>query len=193
MDPFESIVEEYKAKDGVAHMFGIILYTDEHPNIKKVLRDDDYWLSFHELTGDRFCVFSIKPEKGAYEMPSPPPGVMAMMVPIWHEPSENKKLLDLFNIENTKHLPVLLLFTKFKDEYLKIELKLNDTSIDTAYNSTKEQLQFSCDAINQIKSENLDNPEGLFAALSLHNDHRNSWQVVKKGVDIYAYIKQLLL
>ena len=192
MDSLSTIVENFRASDGVAHIFGVMLYTDEHPNIKKVLRDDDYWQSFHELTGDRFCVFSVKPKKGVYEMPSPPPGMCAMMMPIWHEPSDNKKLLEVFELEDTKSLPMLILFTIHEGEYLKIELKLDDSSVESAYKSIKEQLEFSCNAINQIKVENLNNPQGLYAALSMHNDHKNKWSFIKKGIDIYAYIKNLL-
>jgi len=42
MDVFSSLVEEQKSKNEVVQLFGVILYTDKHPNIKKVLRDEDY-------------------------------------------------------------------------------------------------------------------------------------------------------
>ncbi|SCY44544.1 hypothetical protein [Desulfoluna spongiiphila] len=192
MDSFNSLLEEYKAKDGIAHLFGVMLYTDEHPNIKKVLRDDDYWLSFNELTGDRFCVFSVRPQKGKYQYPSFPSGTMGMMVPLWREPSENTKLLKVFDLKDTQTLPMLLLFTKVEEEYLKIEVALEDSSIDAAYSSIRKELESSCIAINRIKKENLNNPEGLFAALSFNQDNKKSWQRIKKGLDIFGYIKGLL-
>ena len=192
MISFNAQVEEYKSKEGVAHLFGVLLFTDEHPNIKKVLRDDDYWLSFHELTGDRFCVFSAKPEKGCYGFPSLPPGILGMMVPIWKEPSMNKNLLKVFDMENTKSLPMLLLFTQVNGEYLKIELSLDDKSIESSYTSIREQLESACQAIAKINKENIDSPEGLFAALSLHQDQRVFWQRVKNSIDIYGYIKRLI-
>ncbi|MVF14932.1 hypothetical protein FT643_22620 [Ketobacter sp. MCCC 1A13808] len=192
MDSFSSLVEEHRAKDGVADLFGVILFTDEHPNIKKVLRDDDYWLSLHELTGDRFCVFSVKPEKGSYEFPSFPKGTIGMMVQIWKEPSKNRKLIETFELKDTSNLPLLLLFTEVGGKHLKIELKLNDSSQDNAFNSLRDQLQFSRDSLAKVKEENVKNSEGLFAAVSMHNDHRNQWALLKKGVDIYAYIRALL-
>jgi hypothetical protein len=192
LDSFRTLIEEYKGKEGVAQLFGVLLYTDQHPNIKKVLRDDDYWLSFNELTGDRFCVFSVKPAKGKYEFPTFPPGTIGMMVQMWKEPAENKKLIELFEIEDTKNIPMLLLFTEIKGEFLKIELKLDNSSQDTAYSSIKEQLEFSCNALSLIKEENLKNPSGLYSALSLHQDDRLKWKLLTKSVDLYAYIKRLL-
>lgn len=157
----DTLVEEYKSQKGVANLFGVLLYTDEHPNIKKVLRDDDYWLSFHKLTGDRFCVFSVKPKKGVYVEPRARTGasfgVMGMMVRIWDEPDDNLELLELFELEDTKKLPMLLLFTQLGEQYLKIELPLDDTTQDTAYSSIREQLEFSCNALKQIKDEYLKN------------------------------------
>ena len=193
MDSFRTLVEEYKGKEGVAQLFGVLLYTDEHPHLKKALRDDDYWKSLDEITGDRFCVFSVKPAKGKYELPSFPSGSFGLMVEIWQEPAENKKLIELFELEDTKNIPMLLLFTEFDGKFLKIELKLDDTGKDSAYSSIREQLEFSCSALSKIKDENLKNPSGLYAALSLHNDNRNCWKLLKKGVDLYAYIKKFLV
>lgn len=196
MDSFNSLVEEYRSRDGVADFFGVILYTDEHPNIKKILRDDDYWLSLHELTGDRFCVFSVRPRRGLYEWPSfpkgTPKGTMGMMVNIWKEPAENKKLIEAFELKDTAKLPILLLFTQVDNKYLKIELKLDDSTQESALKSLREQLRFSCDSLAQIREENLKNPEGLFAAMSMHKNQREQWNFLKKGVDIYAYIRALL-
>ncbi len=194
LDSFRTIIEEYKGKEGVAQLFGVLLYTDQHPNIKKVLRDEDYWLSFNELTGDRFCVFSVKPAKGKYESPTfpIPSDIFGMMVQIWKEPAENKKLIELFELEDTKNIPMLLLFTEIEGDFLKIELRLDDSSQDTARSSIKEQLEFSCNALSQIKDENLKKPSGLYAALSLQQNDRLKWKLLTKSVALYSYIKGLL-
>lgn len=101
----------------------VILYTDKHPNIKKILRDDDYWLAPHEITGENFAVFSVRPEKGRYESSKSSPGVMSMMFRIWKEPRENQKLIDLFEIENTSILPLLLLLLKSMENTYLSNLK----------------------------------------------------------------------
>lgn len=192
MDVFASLVEEQKSKDGMAQLFGVILYTDKHPNIKKILRDDDYWLALHELTGESFAVFSVRPEKGRHEFPKLPPGFMGMMVKIWKEPKDNQRLIDLFEIKNTENLPLLLLFTQVDGKYLSIQFKINDLSEADAYNSTKDHLEFACNVISGIRKENYGKPDGIFAALSLQDDNRKKWKIIKDGIDLYAYIKGLL-
>ncbi|MBL0611821.1 hypothetical protein JD508_16395 [Aeromonas jandaei] len=193
MDIFSSLVEEQKSKSDVIQLFGVILYTDKNPNIKKILRDDDYWLALHELTGDNFAVFSVRPERGFYKYPQLPSGIFGMMLKIWNEPSENKKLIDLFEIDSTENLPLLLLFTEVDDRYLSIKLEINDASENDAYNSTKEHLEFACKVISRIKKENYNNPEGIYAALAMEHDHKGTWKIIKNGINIYRAIKDLLL
>lgn len=192
MNPLNTLIEEYRNVDGVADIFGVILYTDEHPNIKKVLRDEDYWLSFHELTGKRFCVFSVKPKMGKFQIPSVTKGAIGFLVKIWNEPRDNEQLLDLFEIKSTEKLPLLLLFSEVDGQYYKIELNLDDSSVDTAYSSIQEQMKFVVEALSQVKEENLKNPEGLYAALSHHYDNRNSFRRIKDGLGLYNYLKSLL-
>jgi hypothetical protein len=192
MSVFETLVQEYKANDNVAHLFGVVLYTDEHANIKKVLRDDDYWSAFNELTGDDFAVFSIRPKKGEHSVPKMPMGSMGMMVPIWIEPKENRKIIELFELEDTQRLPMLLLFTEVNDSYLSIKLPLKESSVETAYNAIKSQLEFSCRAIADVKKENFKNAEGLYAALSLRHDDRQKWSLLTRGIGVYKYLKDLV-
>lgn len=189
---FESLTIEYGNKDLVATLFGVILYTDEHPNIKKVLRDDDYWMSFNEITGDRFCVFSIRPKKGNYTYPKSSPGLMNMMVPIWREPSHNYALLELFDMEDTSDMPLLLLFTKVDDEYLTIELPLKDGSVTEAHNSITENLKAATKTLGRIHKANIKNTEGLYAAVSLQDSIDRKWRIIKCGVDLYKTIKELI-
>lgn len=192
MDSFNSLVEEYKSRNGVANIFGVILFTNLNPNIKKVLRDEDYWQSYEEITGDRFCVFSVKPIKGEYAVSSPPEGLSAFMIPIWKEPSENKKLLKLFELEDTKNLPMLLLFTHVQGEYLKIELKLDDSTQDSAQNSIKEQLEFCVNVLSLIRKENLKNSSGLYDAIKLYNNDRLVWKILNSGVNCFSKLKSLV-
>jgi len=192
MDAFTSLVEEQKSKNEVIQLFGVILYTDKHPNIKKMLRDDDYWLALHEITGENFAVFSVRPEQGRYEFPKFPPGFIGMMIKIWKEPKDNQSLIELFEIKSTENLPLLLLFTEINGRYLSVQLEISDSSAADAYNSTKGHLEFACNVISNIRKENYGNPEGIFAALSLQNDKRSAWRIIRNGVNIYAYIKGLL-
>lgn len=107
-----NLVEHYRKKDEIASIFGVILYTDVHANIKKVLMDNFYWTAFDKISGPHWIIFSIRPHQGKMVDPSPPPDTMARMVPIWEEPSKNGELLEGFELESTKNLPILLVFTE---------------------------------------------------------------------------------
>ncbi len=193
MDVFDTLVEEQISKDGVVNLFGVMLYTDEHPNIKKVLRDDDYWNSFHEITGDSFCVFAVKPSKGYYdEPPKLPLGSTAFLTHIWREPSENKKLIEFFELRHTKIMPMLLLFTKVEGKYWKIELPLDDSNVESAHQSIREQLTNCCDAIDKISEENYKNSKGVYSAVSMSNDHVSFWKKIESGINLYEKLKGIL-
>lgn len=187
-EPLETLVLEHGKDESVAELYGVILFTDEHPNIKKVLRDEDYWLSFNEITGNRFCVFSIKPAPGKYECPHYSKGTVGFMVEIWKEPKENLLLIDLFGIKNTEKLPALILFTKIDDEYWTINLPLNDDSVSSSKNSISERMKFVTSVLEEINEDNLKNPEGLFAAMSLSVDEQIKWKRVGKLFNLYKLI-----
>ncbi|WP_429035499.1 hypothetical protein [Aeromonas veronii] len=191
MEDFETLVSELEDDHSVARIFGVMLYTNSHPNIKKVMRDEDYWLAFDEITGTKFSVLSVKPIAGKYSCPSPPPGVLCQLIAIWKEPNDNLRLIEAFEIENTEKLPMLLIFTRIGKEVLKLEIELNDDSMSSAYNSIKENLVFCANVISGIDDENLNNPEGLYASFSLQNDHRVRVNKIKNCLNLYQFIKNI--
>lgn len=117
--------------------FGIILYTEENPNIVKLLRDEDNWNALDSISGEKFNIFAIKPKKGEMSFPKESnTNLMMLLTPIWKEPSANKDLLEVFEIPSTEKLPIFIVFTKYKDTYTealyKKEFKLNEVSVDIA-------------------------------------------------------------
>lgn len=194
MEDFERIVTALERDKSIASIFGVILYTDSHPYIKKVMRDEDYWNAFNEITGEKFTVLSVKPKAGRLNTPSFPPGSLGHMVPIWKEPRDNYKLVDAFELQDkdTSQLPLLLIFTRVKDDVLKIEISITEQSVDSAYNSIKDSLEFCSKVIAGILPENLNNPEGLYASFSLQNDHRVRINKIKNCLKLYTFIKGLI-
>ena len=191
MNWLDKLVKHYRSKEGVADIFGIILYTDAHANVKKVVSDDDYWDSFHEISGENWVVFSIRPVEGHYETPQFRPGTVGLMCEIWKEPNENKPLLREFEIEDTSKLPQLLVFTHDSEgNILKSSLKLQDSSIAEAYRSIKESIQVVTNAVDAIHVENKKNPEGAYQAVSMAIDSKHAWEIIKKGVDFFAWLNQ---
>lgn len=193
MEEFDSLVSELENDHSVASIFGVLIYTDSHPNIKKVMRDEDYWLAFDDITGKKFSVLSVKPIVGKYNHSSPPPGVLCQLIKIWQEPKDNLRLIEAFEIKSTEKLPMLLIFTRVGKDVLKIELALKEDSISSAYNSIRENLEFCTGVISGIADENLNYPEGLYASFALQNDHRIIANKINNCLNLYQFIKSLLL
>ena len=91
-------------------LFGLLLFTEAHPHIIKALKDTDYYSALNEITGNEVALFATVLFLGEYEYPSPPPGIRGMMVAIWKEPQENKKVLPWFDIQDSRELPFLIIF-----------------------------------------------------------------------------------
>jgi hypothetical protein len=190
MNWLNNLVEQYRYKDEIASIFGVILYTEAHANIIKVLRDDDYWTALNVITGPHWIIFSIRPSKGKT---SHPPGTMGRMEEIWMEPEENKALLREFELKSTENLPLFIVFAKDEDgEILKHSLQLKDTSIEEAYGSIKEALELVTNAIIGVKPENRKNVLGGFQAVNLAVSEYKGWKKMQKAIKFYIWVKRLI-
>lgn len=129
--------------------FGIILYNEENPNIIKLLRDDDYWNALDKASGEKFIIFAIKPKKGFTKIPQMQEGIMGMLVPVWEEPSDNKEILDNFDLKSTKELPKFFIFTKVGDVLLKKSITIDETNVDISLDQLKKIFQNIRDIIEK--------------------------------------------
>ncbi len=118
--------------------FGIILYTEENPNILKLLRDDDYWNALDSASGEKFYIFSVKPKKGNFTFPKMKEGTLGLMKQIWDEPKDNKEILEIFEIKSTQKLPLFIIFTECDGHLLKKEIKIDEKNIDSSLQQLKE-------------------------------------------------------
>jgi len=112
--------------------FGIIVYTDENPNIVKLLKDDDYWNALVSSSGKKFTLFAVKPKKGYAEFPKMQSNTMGFMQAIWKEPKDNLELLSILEVKSTQNLPLFFLFTKVGKYLLKNNISINDNDIGSA-------------------------------------------------------------
>jgi hypothetical protein len=193
MNWLNSMVKHYRGFDEVADIFGVILYTDEHANIKKVLRDEDRWTAFDKISGLHWIIFAIRPYKGEMVCPQKPPGTSARLVPIWKEPEENKELLEMFEIESTEKLPLLLVFVEDEEgKILKCSLKLKDSSIDNAYGSIKEALHLITNAVERVLPENRKISSGVFSAVRLAVTDYQDWKTFKNFINLISWVKNFI-
>jgi hypothetical protein len=122
---------------GAANIFGFIAFTNSDADVIKVLRDHDYWNSFNE-DSNGWLIFSVKPpQTGMIHYPEFPMGMMGAMVEIWNEPNANKEFLKLFDLEDTRMLPLFIVFAVIDNEIRKFTLRIKDGDVEEVYNSIK--------------------------------------------------------
>ena len=192
MSWIEQIVKQHVPQEGAASVYGIVLFTDSHPNIKKIVYDDDYWRALDEISGGKWVIFCTRARQGKIGFSPPPPGVYAEMAPIWKEPKENKDLIDIFDLKSTQRFPLLLVFAFGQDgELLKNNLSLSDASVNEAYNSIKTAVKTVTDALEAVHEKNLKNALGVHSAVSLAVQNAKDWAKVKKGVRFWQWLKSI--
>ena len=170
---------------------GVIVYTNRHANLKKVLDDRDYWNALDEVSGSRLQVLAVRATEGRAERPPNPPTTLASMHSVWNEPKANEQLLKDFNIESTEDALLLIFIPVGSDEIYKHILPLSDETRDSAFTTLKAALSLVGAAVGDIKPENLRNAEGVDAALGYAIANYQQFQLFKKGISIYKWIKAL--
>lgn len=185
-------VELYRKDKNLVDVFGLVLFTNEHANIKKVINDEDYWSSFNELSGKRWAIFSARQQTGSYGFPPSRPDVMQFMVQVWREPEANKELLNYLELESTKELPLFAVFSEYEDNILSTFLKINDESINNAYGSLKAAIRVTTESIENISEENIKLKDGAFAVVALAVSDYKQLQLLKKGVNLVHWLKGLI-
>jgi len=181
-----------QANNNVPHIFGVILYTDTHANIKKTLRDQDYWDALDEISGSKWAVFAIRALAGQWGWPNIPPGAFGMMVPVWKEPVANNELLETFDLNDTKQLPALIVFVLNGDELQRTIVPLDDSTLETAFSSMRTVFTKVADAINGIASENLNNSEGVFSAVDYALQNYKDKKMISNAYRILKELKDWL-
>jgi hypothetical protein len=184
--------KEWLDKPGIANAFGLILHTDRHVHTGKVLNDPDFWKGLDERTGDRWPVFVLKGAPGKLEKPPAKPGSLDLLVPIWKEPNENRKILEELALRSTQD-PYLLVYSVLTDDtVLYHTVKLSEESFEAAYDALKEALDAATTAIEDLHEANLKSAEGVNAALDLTLTHLKDWKRVRKGISLYGMLKKIL-
>jgi hypothetical protein len=188
------LADHWKKKEDVANVFGLVLYTDVHPNIKKVLRDNDYWASLDEISGPNWPIFSIRPKQGSRGFPNFSRDSIGMMVMVWREPRENVGILQAFGLESTENLPIFVIFCKDSGgEILSRQIPLKDASVDEAYASLKAAITVGAEAVNGLLQENRKNDVGAFGAVDQAVQRHMTWKRLKDALGLFRLIKELTL
>lgn len=170
-------------------LFGVIVYTDAHPNLKKVLRDEDYWRALAEKSGRLWNIFSVRARQGRWASSAPPPGTIAMLTEVWKEPSANLELLSAFGMEDTKNLPALVIFVlEQKDVCSRVVVRLDESTAESAYASLRDVVEAVAKALAKLNTRDLGRSEAVFEAVEATAD----WLRGKKRLkETYRLLKEL--
>lgn len=134
---------------------GIILYSDENPYVKKVLRDDDYWKSLDKLSGPRWPIFAIRPkERPINTYKRLPSNCSYDLYDIGGKPEDNLLYLSDFGIEDIKELPLFIAFMWDDEGVLRqVNVPIEGDDEKSVYKSLESIVDAISQAEKQIKPE----------------------------------------
>lgn len=150
------VCRKHMQRFGMSNIFGFIAYTDSNPYIKKVLRDDDFWQCFNELS-ENWIIYAVKPpQTGNYEYPAPSsPRMLGMVIAIWQEPAANKEFIKSFGLQDTSKLPCFIAFgINEKDGFDQLIYPLRANSEEEAYASIRKIIEIISQTEKLILPEN---------------------------------------
>jgi hypothetical protein len=189
-----NLSKDYIPSRDQANIYGVILHTDAHPHIKKVLRDEDYWRALDEVSGPLWAIFAIQVIQGKTVMPKPPKkDGLPVLIKVWMEPQENKELLAAFRLESTEDLPALVVFAENeKGDVLRTVIKLDDTTETAAYNKLRKFLEIVGSSLKLVSKENLSEGARAYHAVCYAIKGEKEWEIINKGWGVLKMIKEIL-
>ena len=114
-----------------------------------------------------------------------------MMIPTWHEPNENTKILDALSIKDTQSLPLFIAFTELQSgEILKTEFALDDKSPERAYERLKTIISMISKAVGNIDIKNKSDYESVFNGIDMTMRDFKIKESVKDLFGLYRLIKE---
>ena len=108
-----------KAIVGTMNLFGVLVYTEEHPFIVKMLRDQDFWRSLNARTKG-WILYAVRPDDNHFHL-------------------TDEYLLPQMGIKNSEILPQLVIFAQTPEgKILQQNYPIEDSDVVTAYNSLEK-------------------------------------------------------
>lgn len=188
-----SLARATPPSDGQANLFGVVIYTDAHPHVKRMLRDEDYWKALDEVSGPRWVIFATRVLSGEWDLPRLPLGHLGMMHRVWKEPAANRELLDAFELRSTEDLPALVVFAEGADGALwKKVVRLKDDSEKEAYESLRLAVMTVAVALECVEETNLREDARAFFAVRYALKNVEEWEMVKKGLSLWEWLRALV-
>lgn len=137
-------------------LYGMLLFTEKDPSIIKLLKDEDYYKALHMRSGEQLDIFTTILFKGEFKFPHFRDNQIGYMMPIWEEPKQNKEILALFDIEDSREMPIFVLFGISINEVgidysFYHKAKINTENINKTYKSIEEIITIATDAVKILE------------------------------------------
>ena len=146
------IKELVSGQSDITRIYGIILYSDRNPYVKKVLRDVDFWTALDEISGIRWPIFAVRPQNPESTSTQ---HRRARMMNIGSSPQSNTLLLKDFGIEDAKVLPLFVAFIWDNEGVLRqVHVPIEGNDVDSVYHSLETTVKTIAEAEDNILNEN---------------------------------------
>jgi hypothetical protein len=161
--------------DGRALAFAFILYDFEHPQIAKILRDEDYWGALNAISGSYLTVFSFRQQN-----------------PNATFDNSRKFISDRFKVELPESNPSILFFQVVGDQiYESFVVDIESEMIEEAFIEIKHILLTAVKSVEQVLPENRRNKSGTFNLIVNAMAQRKAFLRIKKVVTFAKSVKEL--
>ena len=128
-----------KVTYGTMNLFGIIVYTEEHPFVVRMLKNQEFWESLNSRTRG-WILYAVRPDNR-------------------HRHLTEDYLLPQLGIKDSEDLPqLILLATSSNGEIKQQNYPIDDSDENAAYRSIEKILKIVRVAAKKINPEELDGP-----------------------------------
>ena len=193
MNKLTPYIQKFKDDDQFAGVFGVIMFTKEHAHVRSVLENEIKWDALDEVSGDKFAIFSSRMQKGKYQISGGGPRGMGMLIQTWEEPNENKELLNLFELDNTKDLPVICFFAEVRGNIQTCSISIDNKNEDAAFDSLMNAIRDVTAALNFMPKANIHEGRCAFRVVDIAADNHKAWRVIKKGFKFIPGIGRIIV
>jgi hypothetical protein len=174
----QSLLEYYEKYP----LWGILLFTEAHPHVIKALKDIDYYNALNEISGNKIAILTTMLFRGRYISPEIRPGSFGDIIPIWDEPNKNKEVLSWFDIEDSRKLPLLVLFTIEDNQLYHQHYSIDHDSSQEVFKSLREVLLL---IPNELGADN----KKLFNHMQWKINTLKTKHVIKKMFDLISMFR----
>lgn len=165
---------------------GFIIYGREHANVRKVLKDKEYWDALDAISGSNWPVFAPLPLDSKILQRDPAclhdgqDNGASFMLGTYVDTDKTERILELFGLQDSDQAPCFVLFAwNEKGELVSEAYKIPDTSENDVYNSLKEVIGAISKSESHIQTE-YKKTDGAYRQALLEVEHLKFMRKVRK-------------